>query len=132
MSDAALDLDAALALENSVWSAVVSGDGDALADLFTDDYVEVTVDGLRALKDSIVSQSPQVDRIEAHSIAEATLVKAGPTAAVLSYRLELDGTLRGEPIRPVARWVASVWRRDGSEWRCCFFQQTRIPDDDVS
>ena len=55
-----------LQLEHMVWQAVLSKDGEQVATLFSDDYIEVTADGRRELKDSIVETSPQVDDIESY------------------------------------------------------------------
>jgi len=111
-------------LEDSVWRAVVAKDGEALASLFSDDYVEITADGKREMKDSIVELSPKVDEITTYKISHTTTIDLGVDATLLSYHLVLHGRLRGEPIEPPSRWVVSVWRRTGDAWQCCFFQQT--------
>lgn len=114
----------AIELEDSVWQAVVAKDGDALASLFSDDYIEVTADGKRVMKDSIVDLSPKVDEIISYEIRHTTTIDMGANATLLSYHLVLHGQLRGEPIEPPHRWVVSVWRRTDDTWQCCFFQQT--------
>ena len=113
-----------LQLEHRVWKAVMEGDPDTLAGLFSDDYIEVTAEGKRVLKDSIIETSPQVDEIESYEISDVTTLELGPDAILLSYHLELEGRLRGQPIHPPNRWVASLWQRTNGVWKCCFFQQT--------
>lgn len=113
-----------LELEHGVWEAVINRDGTALGAMFSNDYVEVTADGRRVLKDSIVETSPQVDEIESYEITASSTTEIGSDAAILSYHLVLKGKLRGEPIDPPNRWVVSVWRKTGDTWKCCFFQQT--------
>ena len=115
-----------LKLEHNVWRAVINKDGDTLANLFSDDYVEVTAGGKRVLKDSVVEFSPQVDEIESYEISDSSIIDLGPDASVLSYHLLLSGRLRGEPIEPPNRWVVSIWRRREDVWQCCFFQQTAV------
>jgi len=115
-----------LQLEHSVWQAVINKDRDLLATLFSVDYIEVTADGKRVMKDSIVELSPQVDEIESYEISESSTIALGPDASILSYHLVLNGKLRGEPIEPPNRWVVSVWRRREETWQCCFFQQTAV------
>ena len=60
-----------LQLEHSVWQAVINKDRDLLATLFSVDYIEVTADGKRVMKDSIVELSPQVDEIMSYEITKA-------------------------------------------------------------
>jgi len=113
-----------LELEHSVWRAVMDNDGDRLAALFSDDYMEVTADGKRVSRDSIVENSPVVDAIESYQITHATTVELSPDIIILSYHLNLHGLLHGEPIEPPNRWVTSIWKLDEGTWMCCFFQQT--------
>jgi hypothetical protein len=113
-----------LELEHVVWQAVIDKDATALGEIFSDDYIEVTADGKRVLKESIVENSPQVDEIRSYQISEASTLDLGPDSTLLSYHLVLDGRLRGEPIEPTNRWVVSVWSRRDDRWQCRFFQQT--------
>ena len=128
-------LDQILELERTVWQYVIDKDREAFSRVFANDYIEVTADGQRVLKDSIVENSPVVDEIESYAITSPTIVEPSSGSAILSYQLTLIGTLRGEPISPATRWVASIWRQtdgpmDGpteAGWQCCFFQQTGVP-----
>ena len=113
-----------LQLERKVWQAVVDKEGEQLATMFSDDYIEVTADGRRVTKDSIVKSSPQVDDIESYEITNTSTIELGPDTSILSYHLVLNGKLRGETIEPADRWVVSVWRQRNDAWQCCFFQQT--------
>lgn len=115
-----------LRMEHGVWQAVISKDELALAEAFSDDYVEVTIDGKRFSKESIVENSPQVDDVESYQIEEALVLDAGTEVAILSYQLTLHGQLRGKPIEPADRKVVSIWRHRDDRWQCCFFQQTAI------
>lgn len=125
------DLAEILQMEHGVWEAVIAKDEVALAEAFSDDYIEVTIDGKRFSKESIVENSPVVDDVESYDIREAMVLGVSAGVAILSYRLAIFGKLRGEPIEPADRRVASVWRRKGEEWRCCFFQQTAIASSDA-
>lgn len=122
-------LDQIIECEHRVWRSVVSKDGTALAEVFADDYVEVTADGKRVSKDSVVEESPIVDEIESYVIANPRIIELGSNAVVLSYHLTLVGKLSGETISPRTRWATSVWRRAEGQWQCCLFQQTGAPND---
>jgi uncharacterized protein (TIGR02246 family) len=112
------------ALERTVWNIVVERDGAALADLFADDYIEITVDGKRMEKKEIVEWSPQVDEIDRYAVDAETVVTLGDDTVVLSYHLVLDGSSRGKTISPRERWATSIWSRRDGRWQCCFFQQS--------
>ncbi|MHC4877785.1 MAG: GNAT family N-acetyltransferase [Planctomycetota bacterium] len=113
-----------LRCEHQVWQAVIEKDGEKLADLFTDEYVEITLSGQRVIKSDVVTESPQIDQIEAYSIGSEEIRSLGPDAALLSYHLTLDGTCRGIPIVPRDRWATSIWKHRQIGWRCSFFQQS--------
>ncbi len=115
----------ALELERSVWSAVLEKNGDALAQLFADDYVEITIEGRRFEKHSIVEVSPQVDEIESYAIDSEVVLPMGAHGFALSYHLTLEGRCRGEPIVPKERWATSVWAKREGAWKCVLFQQSQ-------
>ena len=117
-------LDEITCCEHKVWQAVIEKDGDKLAELFTDEYVEVTLSGERVLKSEVVEESPKIDEIKAYSIDSEEVRSLGPDVALLSYHLTLDGTCRGTPIVPRERWATSIWNRRGTGWQCSFFQQS--------
>lgn len=110
--------------ERSVWQAVVAKDGDALSDLFSEEYIEITLAGLRVLKSEVVAESPEIDEIDSYLIDSARVVAASADCAILSYHLTIEGTCRGVPVLPKDRWVTSVWSRVGGAWKCSLFQQS--------
>lgn len=114
------------ALERRVWNAVVANDGTALAEKFSDDYVEITLEGRRITKTDVVSGSPNVDQIDAYAIDSEKVIWLDKRLAILSYHLTLDGRCRGVAILPRDRWVTSIWRQmvDKEDWKCCHFQQS--------
>ena len=101
-------LDDLLHCEHQVWQAVIEKNGKRLAELFADDYVEITFDGLRVFKADVVSESPAVDEVESYSIDLEEARELSTDAALLSYHLNLNGTSRGVPIVPCDRWVLSL------------------------
>lgn len=118
-------------LERRVWQAVVKNDGAALAELFADDYVEITLEGKRVLKADVVNESPQIDNIRSYSIAQERVIPLGPDRALLSYHLTLTGECRGVEISPADRWATSIWVQSSDGWKCSFFQQSQFePDND--
>lgn len=117
-------------LERRVWQAVMKNDGAALAELFSADYVEITLEGKRVLQKDVVNESPQVDNILSYSIAQERVIPLGPDRALLSYHLTLAGQCRGVEISPVDRWVTSIWAQQDGHWKCSFFQQSHFEHDE--
>ena len=114
-------LDELLQREHQVWQAVVDKNSERLANLFTDDYVEITLEGQRVCKADIVGESPKIDEIKSCSIDSEEVRELGSDVVLLNYHLTLDGTCRGVPIAPRDRWVTSIWNRHEASWRCSFF-----------
>lgn len=120
-----------LPLERDLWTAVNCKDGDRIAALLAEEYVEITLDGKRVSKGEIVSQSPVVDEIDDALINSESVVPLGDTTALLSYHLTLEGTCGGIKISPRDRWATSVWSNTNGAWRCQFFQQSHFRPDDA-
>ena len=117
-----------LALEACVWQAVISRDGEALAHLFADDYIEITLDGKRATRKAVVSKSPLLDEIESWTMAEEEFVEIATNVVMLNYHLTLQGRSCGLPISPRDRWATSVWKKTEDTWQCVLFQQSRYQE----
>ncbi|MEO2014133.1 MAG: nuclear transport factor 2 family protein [Fuerstiella sp.] len=113
-----------LNLQHSVWQAVVGKDGAALSELFADGYIEVTLDGKRVARGTVVSESPVIDEIAGYSIDAERVVCLNEGCILLSYHLTIDGTSRGVKISPPERWATSVWSRQDGSWKCSLFQQS--------
>jgi len=115
-------------LERSVWRAVIEKDGAALGKLFSDDYIEVTFNGKRVVKEQIVDESPKSDEISAYAMNAAKVIELAADLLLLSYHLTIDGTYCGDEILPRDRWATSIWRKVANSWKCCFFQQSPYPE----
>ncbi len=117
-------------LEHSVWQAVIAKNGDTLASLFADDYLEITLDGKRVPKGQIVEESPQTDEITAYDLDQTQAILLSDDTLLISYHVVIDGTHRGKTIEPRERWATSIWRSRNGSWKCCFFQQSNFAKDD--
>ena len=124
------DLRLLLQLEHKVWQSVIDKNGEALAQIFTEDYIEITVDGKSVVKQAIVEQSPIVDNVSSYEIIQAEAIELDATSAILTYHLVLKGDMDGRTFVPKDRWATSVWRYAEEQWKCCFFQQTGLSQSD--
>jgi hypothetical protein len=122
----------ALKLEHSVWQAVIGKDGAALEELFADEYIEITVDGKRVAKGTIVSESPVIDEIVGYTIDSEQVVLIKDGCIMVSYHLTIDGRSRGVEISPPERWATSVWSRQNGSWKCSLFQQSSFGPDHLA
>ncbi len=118
-----------LSCEHRVWTAVVNRDGDLLANLFSDDYVEITLTGQRVLKQDVVNESPQIDDIRGYTIDSVRFISLSDDTMMLSYHLRIDGTCRGVPLQPRDRWATSIWKLSEERWQCSLFQQSPYQSD---
>ena len=118
--------DTLVALECQVWDAAKSGDADTLRALFADDYLEITAEGRRVGKAEIVKLSPECDRIESYSLEDVKIVALGPNVGLVTYRLAIEGLLRGKPYPTYQRFATLTWVNGEGRWQCAFFQQTPI------
>jgi hypothetical protein len=51
----------------------------------------------------------------------------GPGAALITHKTTVDGTCSGQPSPPNS-WVASVYVREGNQWKAAFHAEAAIVD----
>ena len=113
-----------LKLENSVWDALVSGDGQADADLLDDAFLGVYETGFSDKAGHVgqLSDGPTVLR---YSICDVRLLVPSDDLAILCYRAEY---IRVGATQPEAMYVSSIWQRTARVWRNIFSQDTAVGD----
>ena len=111
-----------LKLENSVWDALVTGDGQADAALLDDTFLGVYETGFSDKAGHVgqLSDGPTVLRF---SISEVRLLVPGDDLAILCYRAEF---IRVGASEPEAMYVNSIWQRTARVWRNIFSQDTAV------
>ena len=111
-----------LKLENSVWDALVTGDGQADAALLDDTFLGVYETGFSDKAGHVgqLSDGPTVLRF---SISEVRLLVPGDDLAILCYRAEF---IRVGASEPEAMYVSSIWQRTARVWRNIFSQDTAV------
>jgi ketosteroid isomerase-like protein len=108
--------------------AMVAGDTAALAPLLADELTYTHSNALVESKDaflaSIASKTIQYRSLKPSDVK----VQLYGETAVITGRVEIQVTLRGQDIALPARFTA-VYVRQGGAWRLAAWQTTRIPEE---
>jgi RNA polymerase sigma factor (sigma-70 family) len=115
-----------LALEKRGWEATRKKDVGSLRQLWAEDFVAILSDGSRLTRDEFCLVLPFFE-IERYSLSDVRLLSLGPDAALLTYTVESETTILGEPQKGPGR-IASTWVRRNGEWRNLFYQETAIAE----
>jgi len=124
LSMAAPDVAEILKLENSVWDALISGDGMADAILLDDAFLGVYETGY-SNKAGHVAQLDDGPTVIRYRISDVRFLVPGDDLAILCYWAEY---VRVGATKPEAMFVSSIWQRTGQVWRNIFSQDTAVGD----
>ena len=114
------DLAGMLALESSVWEALVRGDAEADRAALSPDFLGVYPSGFSD-REGHVSQLDAGPSVSEYALSEARLQVYAPDLAMLSYRARFR---RGQELQEM--YVSSLWQRQGHGWRNLFSQDTPV------
>ena len=118
--------DDVIANERQAWDFIKAKNGDALAALIDDKFIEVTPMGLRTKAETLafVKTFDLTDM----TLSDFKVVKLDNDAAVVAYTVSLKGSVGGKPIPPNApaerHATAKVWR--GGKWIALFHQVSPV------
>jgi len=115
------DIDTFLALESTVWQALVDGDPAADAAALSDDFLGVYPSGF-AGRTAHAAQLEDGPTVVSYALSQARLLALSPSMVMLAYRA--DYARPGA--EPAAMYISSLWcERDGT-WVNVFSQDTPI------
>lgn len=116
-----MTLEEAIALESSVWNALVKGDAAADGAALAPDFLGVYPSGFATRQDHIdqVADGPSIAR---YTITDPKLDVIAPDAFLLSYKAEFSRA--STPDDPEGMFVSSLWRRRAGAWVNTFSQDT--------
>jgi len=63
--------------------------------------------------------------IRSYSLSDERVSSRGKQAALITYKATVDGSCGGQKI-PASSWVASVYVRDGGQWKAVFHAQDAV------
>jgi|SRR5271167_19274 len=65
--------------------------------------------------------------IKSYALSDEEMSPLGNGAALITYKITVDGTCGGQVV-PASSWAASVYVRDGNEWKGAFHARAAIID----
>ncbi len=123
--------DALVALETSALEAWKSKDAAFWGTFLSDKFVGYGPSG-RLDKASATRQYTGTDcDIKSFALSDAQTKPLGEEAALLTYRTTVDGACGGQLV-PAASWAASVYVRDGENWKGAFHAEAPVVDPKAS
>jgi len=107
-----------------MWQAYHDKDVAAHTAILTDDYTSIHPDG--TMHGPATTQQIARAAIAAFIFSERKVWRLADNAALSTYFADVDLPADTQP--PHIRFAASeVWVRQGSEWKCRFYQGTTVP-----
>jgi Domain of unknown function (DUF4440) len=118
---------ALVTLEKSAYAARKSKDAKFWDTFLSDKYVGWGSSG-RLDKASATKEFAGADcAIESYALSDEQVSPLGKGAALITYKVTVDGTCGGQAV-PANSWAASVYVRDGGEWKGVFHAEAPVVD----
>jgi hypothetical protein len=118
---------ALVTLEKSAYAAWKSKDAKFWDTFLADKFVGWGASG-RLDKASATREYTGADcAIKSYSLSDETMRSLGKGAALLTYKIAVDGTCEGQAV-PANSWAASVYVRDGGKWQGAFHAAAPVVD----
>lgn len=112
------------ALEATLTAALIANDAEAVATLFSEDWVYITPSGPVPRADILGGISGgQLQHFSFDTVGPPRLVVRGDMAIFTSHEIS-TGAWKGEPYR-TDEWITDIWcRGDDGQWLCVMSQKT--------
>ena len=115
-----------IARERQVWEAYKHKDAAAVRDLVSDDSYSVEdADGGVITKAQALQNLPDL-AIDDYTMENIRVIPINSSAAVVRYRVKVQGSSHGEPFTPHWSTVSSVWVKRKGKWQNFLYQETQI------
>jgi hypothetical protein len=116
-----------LSLETSAYEAWKSKDAKFWGKFLSDKFVGWGSSG-RLDKASATKEYRGTDcEIESYAISDVQMSPLGQDAALITHKITVNGACRGQR-NPRGSWAATVYVRDGNQWKAAFHAQAAIVD----
>jgi ketosteroid isomerase-like protein len=118
---------ALVALEKSAYAAWQSKNAAFWDKFLSKNFVGWGASG-RLDKSSATKEYAGADcDIKSYAVSETHVSPRGQQAALITYKDTVDGSCGGQKI-PVNSWAATVYLRDGGQWKAAFHAQAAVVD----
>jgi hypothetical protein len=116
---------ALLALEKSAYEAWSSKDAKFWDSFLSDSFVGWGASG-RLDKASATKEYTGADcEIKENKLSDVQTTPLGHSAALITHKITVDGTCGGQT-NPASSWAASVYVRDGNQWKAAFHAEAAV------
>ena len=111
--------------ERGVIEAERQHDWEAIARHLAPDFLEIAGDGNTYTKSQVATYFSDV-KLNGYTISEVQENTLAADVTLITYRIAVDASFKGQPVPHSAR-VSSVWTRQSGTWLMKFHQSTPIP-----
>lgn len=114
-------------LEDELRIATMKGDAGWFDQYLAEGYAEIDADGKITTRTEVIqfyrTSQPEYD---SWNLSEGTARTYNGDVVILTGKLDVTGTVHGQPIKGPFRYT-HVWIRQGPQWQLAMQQATRIP-----
>ncbi|HEY6273666.1 MAG TPA: nuclear transport factor 2 family protein [Terriglobales bacterium] len=94
----------------------------SLQQTFADDLIYVAYNGVQLTKQKLLDGLGQL-KISSYTMQNFSLKQLGPNNALLTYDLEVKGSILGSDLPPKSR-ATSIWENRGDHWLLVYHAET--------
>src|SRR5947207_15450726 len=114
---AAGEKEAIIEKEKAVWQSVQDKKIDAFRAFFDNDYHSAYAEGIFTIDQEV--EAVRKTDLKSYSLRDTTVVLADPDTAVLTYKVNAEGTQERHDLTGPDK-CATVWRKYGAAWKAVF------------
>ena len=114
--------DTLLGLEKKSWEALKKDDHREAADQLADDFLAV-IDGQRMTRKELLDMLADY-RVKDYTLTEFKLARQSADAAVISYRVKVSFTYKGEAGEDTA-WATTAWAKRNGKWVSVLYHESK-------
>ena len=109
-------------MEGTLADAEQNHDAACLRQTFADDLIYVAYNGVQLSKRKLLGGLSQL-KISAYSMKNFSLKQLGPNNVLLTYDLEVKGSIMGSDLPPRSH-ATSIWENRGDRWQLVYHAET--------
>ena len=116
-----------MTLERSAYEAFKSKNAAFWDPFLTANFVGYSANGRLDRAAAIKEYSGAECDVKSYTLSDEQMIPVGSDAAVLTYKVTMDGTCGGQKL-PAQQWAGGLYIREGGRWKGAFHAETPIID----
>jgi ketosteroid isomerase-like protein len=120
--------DALITLEKKGWEAWKNKDSKTFNELLSDKYIGFNAAGRIDKATSLKSLVDPKVVVKSYSLSDDQMTMLGPDAALLTFKAAQDFTMADGKPGPKEVWSASIYVREGDQWRSAYYNEMPVAD----